>query len=77
MMEGGFACVSSCQQLLWVLAERLQQASLEVFFRYFRNQELQQQIKYAEHQVSEGTQHQQQRHETAGVTNLLVLVLCD
>lgn len=68
MMEGGFTCVSSCQQLLWVLAERLQQASLEVFFRYFRNQELQQQIKYAVHQVSEGTQHQHDMKQPASPT---------
>lgn len=50
---------SSRQQLLWVLGEGLQEAPLEVLLRYFRNQELQQKIKYAVDQMSKGTQDQQ------------------
>lgn len=49
----------SRQQLLCALGERLQQAPLEVLLRYFRNQELQQQIKDAVDQVSDRTQSQQ------------------
>lgn len=48
----------SCQQLLWVLGEGLQQAPLEVILGYFRNQELQQKIKYAVYQVSKRKQGQ-------------------
>lgn len=53
---GGFF---SCQQLLGVLGKGLQQAPLEIFLRYFRNQELKQKIKYAVDQVSEEAQDQQ------------------
>ena len=47
--------VSSCQQLLRVFREGLQQPPLEVLLRYFRNQELQQKVKYTVDQVSKRT----------------------
>lgn len=67
VMVGG-GVVSSRQPLLRVFREGLQQASLEVHFRYFREHELQQKVEYTEDQVSEGTGREDMRQNLFKMT---------